>query len=170
MRRLPPLALLVLVALSACGGRPVGPNSGTDGGAGVDAPVQHETYHRANKPDAINLSINADGTWHMVVDGCDYRRSDCGRWALDGDRVVLKPRAGAKLMGWVEAPAGVVQVVLVRALDGGDTVQISAWLESGSSLKQYWRRGRVCATCGAVGPTSVDPCPGPLPRVSGCTP
>lgn len=116
-------------------------------------------YHAENEVDALNVQLNADGTFHATFCGCDYDGAAGGRWRRDDDRIVLLPPAGTETFFWIG-------VGRVRELRGRLTPQ-AILVGEGLDAKR-WAPGRVCSICGgSLGPTGQRSCPEPLPRECG---
>jgi hypothetical protein len=117
-------------------------------------------YHEAGEGDALNLVIDADGTWRWTINGCDFKGSACGTWAKNGDRLELSaPDAGKN--AWIN-DVGLVDILgTLGATAQGDEMVITGRVDAGEvrGLEQRWQRGAVCPVCEeGGGPRALEPC------------
>ena len=126
-------------------------------------------YHQEGVVDAVNVQLNAEGTYYGTVCGCDFSGTGRGRWEREGLTLVFLP----------EEPE---QDALFELTDLLNTTELRATLHSGGFTiaqppehgdifqRQSWVPGRVCPKCGGgsyrLGPTGLRQCDEPLP--TGC--
>ena len=122
-------------------------------------------YHREGLIDAVNVQLNADGTYYGTVCGCDFSGTGRGRWEREGLTLVFLPEEPDR-----DALFDLTDFLNISELratlhSGGFTVAQPP--EYGES-PQSWVPGRVCARCGggSLGPTGLQKCEEPLP--TGC--
>jgi hypothetical protein len=121
--------------------------------------------HREDLVDAVNLSLESDGSARLAIFGCDF----CGeespaRWQPDGEDVLVLPREGDAHLAWYDdegLEAAVSEVRLSRRPDGRIDAEVTSAL---STYVQVWLDDRVCAKCcSGLGPTGLFLCDSPLP-------
>lgn len=115
--------------------------------------------HLTDVADAINVSLDADGSVRQFTYGCDFWSCSSGLWAIDGEDIIVTPRAGESEMGW----PGTYRATLVRmSLIAPGSVRAVVTTTTPTPT-QIWAFGRVCAECCAeLGPSDVYACPGSL--------
>ena len=171
----------VVALASSCASSPIREDAGTvrDGGPppGVDPacadagawlvddnPVAWPPpaeLHLVGAVDAVDLSLDADGTFRLFVFACDAAGCSTGVWRNEGDAVVLSPREGEAGFFWPHSG----EPTSVRLVpDSATTVQ--AQVASVDGEPQIWASGLICAACcGGLGPAGVYSCADPLPLV-----
>ena len=99
---------------------------------------------------ALNLVIDANGTYRWHRDDCAAQSGACGRWTRSGDMIALSGESGFGEFPWVVGtlaePVAAARVslaadgsgVVVRGMGGG---------RAGRPFEQTWTRGAACATC-----------------------
>jgi hypothetical protein len=115
--------------------------------------------HLTGVVDAMNLGLDVDGTFRLLVDGCDFGDCVVGAWTLVQDAIVLTPGEGESAFDW--PPAG--RAAAVRLTRDSPT-SLRAEVPSGSFDAGIWAAGLVCPECcGGLGPSGLHACAGPLP-------
>lgn len=121
-------------------------------------PAPLEVY-LTDSVDAVNLSLDTDGSFRIFVDGCDYFGCESGVWTLELDDVVLRPPEGAGWVDWPGSPAA-PSMRLTRGTDG----VVYSLVDETSDEKLTWERGTICPRCTASpGPGGFCRCAEPLP-------
>jgi hypothetical protein len=138
--------------------------------AALDAEATLSGLFHLQMVDAVNLSLEPDKTFYWAIDGCDFFGGDCGTLLQMGVDTMLVPSHGSSSFTWVHGGSFATQVVEVILRAGPTAGQATAQgvLTDGGTFTQIWTSGRVCAKCGGMGPISLYPCPGPLPRPTFC--
>jgi hypothetical protein len=115
--------------------------------------------HLTDAADAINLSFDAGGAVRQLTFGCDFSSCSSGIWAIDGEDMIVTPRAGEPEMGW----PGTYRDSLIRmSLAAPGSVRAVVTTDTPIPT-QTWEFGRVCAECCAgLGPSDLYTCPGAL--------
>jgi hypothetical protein len=141
------------------------------------SPVSLGIYHLPNQVDAVNLSLNADGTFFWNVCGCDYSGFSQGRWVIDENGLTLSSLSGSKLTWFTDFSLGseVKTPLKVENGPGPGEITITGEVISSSNqatepsrvtfvpIRQVWKSGRLCAKCeGPLGPTGQELCDAPL--------
>ena len=166
------ILILSVVALLGCSGRTVAADDGAVAPPAAERGASDTTiYHLDGMVDAVNLALLADGTFHWTIDGCDFFGGDCGVWVPEGSGAILTPNAGVAAFNWVNGGTFAARAVRVTLRPGpaGDQVTASGLQLDGQPFKQTWNEGRICAMCGGLGPTGLQPCSDPLPPPATCT-
>ena len=115
--------------------------------------------HLSDTGDAINVSLDADGSVRQLTFGCDYWSCSSGLWAVDGAEVIVTPPAEKQDMAWPGSPR-VTRIRLSLVAPGSVRAVVTS---ASPTPAQIWNFGRVCAECcGSLGPTDLYACPGPL--------
>lgn len=124
------------------------------------------TYYLPDQADASNLVLDADGTFHWTIEGCDFGGGDCGTWKRSQPHtIVLQPSPGKPTFQWASG-GGVGQVASVNvASNAGSTDLVIDVPQKGEKpTVARWKQGRVCAVCGGgTGPTGQKQCTDPVP-------
>jgi len=166
------LAVPALLLAGGCGSRSVTvADRGTPAtDAAVDAEPRLAGLYHLRMVDAVNLSLEPDGTFHWAIDGCDFFGGDCGTMLDEGMDTMLVPNHGSSTFTWVHGGSFATQVVevILRAGPAAGQATAQGVKTDGSTFTQIWTTGMVCAKCGGMGPISLYPCPGPLPRPPLC--
>jgi len=127
------------------------------------APIQWpgaRVLHLTDAADAINVSLDADGSVRQLTIGCDFWSCSRGLWTTEGKDIIVTPRAGELDMAW----PGTYRASQIRlSLVAPDSVRAVVITDTPTPA-QVWGFGRVCAECCAaqLGPSSVYACPGAL--------
>ena len=115
--------------------------------------------HLAGAVDAIDLSLDADGTFRLFVFACDSGSCSSGVWRTEGDAVVVSPSEGAAGFYW---PRFQDPTSVRLTPDSATTVQAHAI--GVEAEPQTWAAGLICAACcGGLGPAGVYSCDEALP-------
>ncbi len=116
--------------------------------------------------DAINVSLDADGTFRFLFDECDARATACGVWTSEKDGFVLKsnPNLDTNMFQFFDGKNLVMATSVSISLNSDKgTVKVSGTTGDGSAFATAtWNEGQVCAQCGREGPSAVVACTTPL--------
>jgi hypothetical protein len=124
------------------------------------------TYHVAGAADAVNLVLEADGTFRWTLDGCDFGDGDCGVWKKSQPHtiVLLSSAATANATFAWNMGVGVSETTrLDVSTDASGDLIVSLPQEGAKPTAQRWVKGRVCAICeGGDGPSGQQACTEPV--------
>jgi len=117
--------------------------------------------------DAINVSLDPDGTFRFLFDECDARATACGVWTSQKDGFVLSsdPKLDTNTFQFFDGTKLVrATSVAISLISDKGTVKITGATADGSTFEtSVWNEGQVCAQCGREGPSAVVACTTPLP-------
>jgi hypothetical protein len=140
------------------------PACGHDAGASstdaapADWPAPGE-LHLTGAADAVNLALDADGTFRAFLFGCDVGTCAAGIWRADGDAVTCLPADGEATFDWPSVgPASSAEIVR----DSATTLQVR--VVGLQPVTEIWEFGLICAECcTGLGPSALYLCDEPLP-------
>ncbi len=116
--------------------------------------------------DAVNVSLDADGTFRFLFDECDARATACGVWTSEKDGFVLRsnPNLDTNMFQFFDGQKLVMATSVSISLNAGPgTVKVSGTTGDGSAFATAtWNEGQVCAQCAGEGPSAVVACTTPL--------
>lgn len=146
-------------------------SGGTSGGTPTPAPGPPSTsqiYNIADAAlDAINVSLDSDGTFRFQFDECDAAATACGVWtsAKDGFLLSPDPRVDSNAFSFFDGKNLIrARSVSISLVPDTGTVKVSGVTADGTFFgASTWNEGQVCAKCGAEGPSAVVSCSTPLP-------
>lgn len=106
------------------------------------------TYYLPDHVDAANLVIDADGSFHWTMDGCDYVGGDCGRWMKSQPQSIVLLPAGTDSFFWSSGSSVVKQQTQLDVVGepNGDLV-VSIASPGFKAEAQRWKKGRLCVAC-----------------------
>ena len=116
--------------------------------------------------DAINVSLDADGTFRFLFDECDARATACGVWQSQKDGFILmsNPNLDTNTFQFFDGTKLVTATsVSISLIAGVGTAKVTGTTSDGSTFgSSTWNEGQVCAKCGGEGPSAVVACTTPL--------
>lgn len=122
------------------------------------------TYTLERSVDAINVTLEPDGTFHWTLEACDARTGDCGEWRKSQPHViVLLPAAGRTSFTWPSDSGGDSRAQLLVTSPDGRALAVEHPQNGEKPLVDRWTPGRTCATCSSSGITK-SACNAPVER------
>lgn len=147
-----------------------GSSSGSSGSTsgGTPSPFTPSHVYSIGDPalDAINVSLDPDGTFRFLFDECDARATACGVWTSQKDGFVLasNPNLDTNTFQFFDGQKLVMATsVSISLVSSEGTVKVTVQTADGATLRtSTWNEGQVCAQCGREGPSAVVSCSTPL--------